>query len=241
MSTGMARRMRVWWIAAGLLWIVSSVGAALARAGDRSTAFVVGGIAGRLLGSLLIAMVLRWAYVKMRGSDRPVWHPWTLVLAAVVSLLTLGARTADARACQDEKTIEAASLLSSPPEGYRVEKKSEEDAREILTDFGDEEEKEIRTASLALATRSDDVVAVYVLTSASRRLDRGPELEDFRSSFEDESEDIDIGGEDGLVHSDGDSVVAFGTSDCGAIVLVGVEEKPVRDVAKSLKLPGRAD
>ena len=235
---GTRQIVRAGWIGAGVLWVVFSAASVLARDGEQTTAYVVGGFTGRLLGSLALALLLRWLYVKARGGDRLVWHPWALLIAAVISLLTLGVRTADALACQDADPVQAKALLSDPPSGYRVQDVPETDARDILEQFPQESRDDIAAVTAVAAVKGDQAVVVTALTSANERLDPDEELRGFRQSAQAEVEEIEVGGETGAIQVLPEGALAVGTAgDCGAVLVVGQAEQPVREIAPALTLP----
>jgi hypothetical protein len=77
---------RVAWIAAGLALALTT---ALRVLGfdDRSTAYLVGGALGSVVAAVLIALLLRFLYVRLLRRGRSIWSPWTVVIAAVVTLI----------------------------------------------------------------------------------------------------------------------------------------------------------
>lgn len=230
--------MRLWWFGAGALWIVLSAASVLARDGEKTTEYVVGGFIGRLLGSLAIALLLRWIYAKVRGGDRPVWHPWALLIAAMVSLLSFGVRSADARACEDADHVEAKAMLSDPPSGYRVQDVPETDVRDMLEQFPMETRDGVAAATAAAAVKGDQGVVVAAFTSAKKRIDREEELRAFRGRAQAEVEEIDLGGETGAIQVLPEGALAVGTAgDCAAVLVVGLAEDPVREIAPALVLP----
>ena len=55
---------------------------------DEGAAYALGAFVGALAVPLLIALVLRLAYVKLiRRDGRPIWSPWLLVIGAVIALM----------------------------------------------------------------------------------------------------------------------------------------------------------
>ena len=49
----------------------------------------IGYVVGFVGGAFLIALVIRWIYVRLRPTDGrpPYWSPWIVVLAAIIVLV----------------------------------------------------------------------------------------------------------------------------------------------------------
>ncbi len=76
----------------GALWLFAIPGVvAVAHSVDRgkTSAYVIGSVFGEVVGSLLIALLIRFVYVKLVARRRRVWSPWTLVIASAVGLVAL--------------------------------------------------------------------------------------------------------------------------------------------------------
>lgn len=67
---------RVAWIAACLALALATVLRVLGF-DDRSTAYLVGGALGSVVAAVLIALLLRFLYVRLLRRGRPIWSPWT--------------------------------------------------------------------------------------------------------------------------------------------------------------------
>lgn len=78
------------WAGAGALLAIPGLLSAL-RSADRgeTAAYVLGSVFGAVVGSLLIALPIRFIYVKLGARQRRTWSPWTLVLASAIALLAL--------------------------------------------------------------------------------------------------------------------------------------------------------
>ena len=161
------------------------------------------------------------------------------VLAPALLLAACGGSSAaDKVACKNTKRIEAKTLLASPPSGYKVDDVPQGEADEILTQFPKETREEISGATAVTATKGKSVAVVYALTSAKERLDPQDELKGFRESAEGEVEELEVAGETGALQTIPDGTVAVGTAgDCGAVLIIGPEEEPVREVAGALEAP----
>lgn len=68
--------------------MILTIGSVTAAYAEENTAYVAGAVVGRLVASLLIAMVIRWLYVRIAKGGREVMHPWTFVIAAVIAVLS---------------------------------------------------------------------------------------------------------------------------------------------------------
>jgi len=85
-------------------WILFSLRPPEGRAGSEQAGYVV----GSLVGTLLLALLIRFLYVKVT-SGRRVWSPWLFVIAAAIGLLGLIARVGDA--AEDQDTRATASVV----------------------------------------------------------------------------------------------------------------------------------
>jgi len=95
-------RLIVWVVGIGVLFLLARlVQAARALAEPSSgrgsaydTAYATGEVAGYLVGSLLFAALLRWAYLRLRHRKGSVRSPWLIGIAALLLLFNLvGAST----------------------------------------------------------------------------------------------------------------------------------------------------
>jgi hypothetical protein len=166
---------------------------------------------------------------------------WTLPLSglsiATAAVVAIGCG-GDAVACKGAKQVQAEQLLSGVPDAYKVQKMPEADARELLQQFPKETRDDIAGINGAIAIDGEKAVVVYALTSANERLDPEEELKGFRESAEAETEELEVGGEKGLLQTVPDGTLAIGTAgDCGAVLVISEDEKSVRDVAKVLQPP----
>ena len=160
------------------------------------------------------------------------------LVLTILAVAACGDSASDKVACKNTKRIDASTLLANPPSGYKVDKVPQAEADEILTQFPADTRKEISGVTAIAATKGNDVAVVYALTSAKERLDPDEELKGFRQSAEGEVEELDVAGEKGALQTVPDGTVAVGTAgDCGAVLIVGPKEQPVRQVAGALDAP----
>lgn len=77
---------------AGALWLFAIPGVvSVAHSVDhgKTSAYVIGSVFGAAVGSLLIALLIRFVYVKLAARRRRVWSPWTLVIGSAIGLVAL--------------------------------------------------------------------------------------------------------------------------------------------------------
>ena len=78
------------WIGAVLLLLVPAVlrGIHNANQGEES-AYAIGSVFGAMLGPMLLALGIRWLYVRYSEREKPVWTPSVLVIAAAIATIAL--------------------------------------------------------------------------------------------------------------------------------------------------------
>jgi len=106
------------WVGAVVLWLLMSIPNAL-RSGDENGAQTVGALFGGLLSTLVIALLLRFVYVRLMAKGRALWSPWVFVIAAGLALLVNLGQAADEAETASGALQQPAHPLGEPPQRLR--------------------------------------------------------------------------------------------------------------------------
>lgn len=191
-----------------------------------STAYEAGRVAGSLFAGLLLALLLRWLYVRFVAKDRGVWSWWLVPIALAVVLVSAAARLGDEAASRYDK---ASELLVDLPSGYRYRTASPQQERQIsslvrtqeggdaITDF------EVRR----IAGGGQSFVVAFIG-------DEEAKLDDVAGGFRESGGSASterIGGEEFLIGGAQGGAVAFRAENNGVVALISDSEAAVRELA----------
>ncbi len=241
----MSRREAWAWGAAWVLLYALSAGAfwqdeyAYATGAGRVGAFL-----GRLVGSLLIALLLRWVWVRFLRPrpSRPLRTPWWVGVACVVALayyVVAEARDPDpderaacqlaARGAQDlTRSLGGGMQATSPPGSI---------ASELEAEFADE--ASIRGFSVRMVSRrrGEEPIGFVVVAETWEQV---KEKEDVLAPLNQVStatvEAAEVGGRRGYLvnEADGQAIAAAQTEPCAVVLVLGADEPTTRRIAGAL-------
>lgn len=112
------RRARLAWAAAVFLWVAFAA-PTLLRNRDESVGYALGAFFATLLIGIVLALAIRWLYVRLVARGDSLWSPGLFLLAAVIALLPTLNNVPD--------------VADSPPNQAGREKL--EDATDVLADL----------------------------------------------------------------------------------------------------------
>lgn len=174
------------WVAGALLWVLLGL-PVLLRSRDESATFGLGALVATLAVSLLLALALRWIYLRAASKRTPLWSPWIFVIAASIALLaSLSAAAAtdlarDTEEAKPSKEVLAEEALVDLPAGLRYapsptaeRQRIERSFRAQLSDLPDSD-VEVRRI-----VRDDGARGLLVALAAENAGD----LSDFEKGFE---------------------------------------------------------
>ena len=119
-------RLVVWVVGIGVLFLLARIVQAArglaepasGRGNSYDTAYATGEVAGYVAGSLLLAALLRWPYLRLRHRKDSVRSPWLIGIAALVLLFNLvGATTTTAPAAATKPPAAA----TNPPATAQID------------------------------------------------------------------------------------------------------------------------
>ena len=102
------------WVGTGAALLASAIIGALIS-DQENTAQTIGYAVGGFFFPILLALVFRFVYVKLRRDHRPVASPWLLVIALVISLLPLLGALGDSAEDAESSVAAARALAPAPP------------------------------------------------------------------------------------------------------------------------------
>jgi hypothetical protein len=125
-SDGPARRIArvvVWVVGIGVLFLLARIVQAArglaepvsGRGNGYDTAYATGEVAGYVVGSLLLAALLRWAYLRLRHRRGSVRSPWLIGIAALLLLLNLFGATGTTPAAATSPPAAASGSPTAAP------------------------------------------------------------------------------------------------------------------------------
>ena len=117
-------RLVVWVVGIGVLFLLARIVQAArglaepasGRGSGYDTAYATGEVAGYVVGSLLLAALLRWAYLRLRHRKGSVRSPWLIGIAALLLLFNLAGATTTAAA-----TNTPPAAATNPPAAAQVD------------------------------------------------------------------------------------------------------------------------
>lgn len=112
---------RTWGVMGAVLLAAVAVLTAIRVADEESTAYALGAALGTVVAALVIAALLRWAYVRVSGGGE-VRSPWLWLIAALVAIAgAIGQAAPDEDADAEARSAlgpgdgRPALVLSRPP------------------------------------------------------------------------------------------------------------------------------
>lgn len=227
------------WIAAGLALALAT---ALRVLGfdDRSAPYMVGGALGSLVAAMLVALLLRFLYVRLLRRDRPIWSPWMLVIAAVVTfIVAVGRAGSEAqereearRACADgARTADA--VIGTLPARWESAPAAEEVIARFRRGMPRDEVRRLTAQTIARGAQPVGLVMVAELREPGSPEDL---FAGFAAQAAGPIEDARVGNAEGKLQrtSDGGASLVGLSERCAAVIVLGVSPRTTREIGSSL-------
>lgn len=219
-----------WGVAVGLFLLLGAP--TLIRYRDEGPGYALGAFTGGLLAALAVALILRFAYVKLAAKDRPLWSPWLFAIAAGVLLVLALGRAGEAAQREAASPDSARELFADLPASLSYRTSPASERRPIEASFREElgspDDFEVRRIS-----RRDGAQGLVIAIVANGAGD----LEDFERGFESAGgtgAPETIAGTEFLVGRDraGRFGAYRGSGDDGLVLILGLTEADVRSFAR---------
>ena len=232
---------RVAWIAACLALALATILRVLGL-DDRSTAYLLGSATGSVVAAVLVALLLRFLYVRLVRRDRPVWSPWTLVIAAVVSLIVAVGRAGSEaeereegrRACANgARTADA--VIGTLPARWE----SAPAAQEAIASFQrDMPRDEVRRLTVRAITRGAQPVGLVMVAELFEPGSADALFAGFASEARGPIEDARVGEASGKLQRtpDGGASLVGLSERCAAVVVLGISPQVTRQIGSGLSV-----
>ena len=229
-----------------LAWVLGALALALATVlrvasieDGHTTAFLIGSALGSVVASLLIALLLRFAYVRLIRKGRPLWSAWVLVIAAVISVLVAASRVGrDAEqaagakeSCGAVRTAE--QLVGALPDTWRSLPSDPELARSFSSRMPQEEIGEVTARSVG---RGGEPVGAVVVVELRRPGSREELIAGFSEGADGKVEDAALGSARGKLYRapDGGATLVGMSDRCAAAFVIGVSPRTTTGIAGDL-------
>jgi hypothetical protein len=235
-------RVRAGWILAGLALVLAAVLRVLMIEG-RTAAYVAGAAFGAVVGSVLLALLARFAYVRLVRRGRPLWSPWVLAIAAVVSLIVAASRAGSA--AQERAAAQrggaggariAAQLVERHPGGWRSVPAARELIDQLSTNLPRHEARRFTARSIQRGAEPVGAVVVIELGAPGSETELFAGFEDGAREQAAEVEDAPLGTARGkLFRAPDGGATLVGLSDrCAAALVFGVSPRITLRIAAGL-------
>lgn len=143
----------------------------LLRNRDEAPGYAAGAFVGGLASALLVALLIRFIYVRVAAKDRQLWSPWVFVIAAAILLVAALGRAGEAiqeSAAGGDDVESAEELFVELPTGLRYLPSPPRERQQLEASFsrevGDSDDIEVRrirrndgAQSLAIAVVQDRI------------------------------------------------------------------------------------
>jgi hypothetical protein len=229
----------VGWVLAGLALAAAVVLRVLGIEG-RSTGYVIGAALGAAAAGVLIALLVRFVYVRFVQRGRPLWSPWTLVIAAVITLVVAVARAGE----RAQERAEAESACATPartaeqltarlPDGFRSAPADPAIVEQFSSGMSGAEPRRITARSVA---SGEEPVGAVVVVELREPADPDELFAGFAEGAGGQVEDAPIGTATGKLYRapDGGATLVGISERCAAAVVLGVSPSATRRIAAEL-------
>jgi hypothetical protein len=227
-------------------WVLA--GAALAAAtlvrvlgiDGRSTAYVAGAALGSIAAGVLLALLVRFAYVRLVRHGRPLWSPWVLVIAAVVTLVVAVTRAVDTARQRAQAADECASpartaaqLVAGLPDGWRSAPASDEVIDQFSRALSQTRTRRLTARSIMNGAQP---VAAVVVIEMHEPADPDELFAGFTEGAGGDVEDARLGHAPAKLYRapDGGATLVGLSDRCAGAVVLGVSPRAARRLAAAL-------
>jgi hypothetical protein len=230
----------VGWVLAGLALAGATLLRILGIDDGHSTGYVVGAALGSVAGSLLVALLMRFLYVRFARRGRPLWSPWTLVIAAVISLVVAVGRAGEEAQERAEAERDCAApartaeqLAVRLPDGFRSAPADPAIVDQLSSGMADAEPRRITARSI---TSGSEPVGAVVVVEMREPADPDELFAGFTEGAGGQVEDAPLGSATGKLYRapDGGATLVGLSERCAAAVVLGVSPRATRRIAAAL-------
>ena len=235
------------WVLASVAVVAAAVLRVATRDDEHSTAWLIGGVIGSIVAGVLIGLALRFAYVKLIRKGAPVWSPWVLVIAAVVSLVVAASRAGESAGGEEANAgagaaegCDAAARTADELTAELGRPWSPAEADPAIVDRvrGSMPEETERVTARSVIRGGEPAAAVVVI-----EMPAGSEDELFAGFEEqagDDMEDASLGSADARLYRtpDGGASLVGLSEPCAATLILGVSPRVTRELAGDLPVEG---
>ena len=228
-----------WWLA-GLALAVATLLRILGLDEGHSTGYVIGAAFGSVAGALLIALLLRFLYVRFARRGRPLWSPWTLVIAAVISLIVAVGRAGGEAQERAEAERDCAApartaeqLAARLPDGLRSAPADPATVDQLSSGMAEAKPRRITARSI---TNGSEPVGAVVVVEMRDAADPDELFAGFTEGAGGQVEDARLGTATGKLYQapDGGATLVGLSGRCAAAVVLGVSPRETRRIAAGL-------